>query len=125
MCKTHNPSKIDKCLKILIENLNEYFGDDLVILACCCGHGKYDLSIIIKEYPSGRIYDYCSNTDIPNRKRFYVKDKQGFYYIPETVLPTKHNSKKACLFCKGNPVRIISQEGHDLGTTKCPKCSPS
>ena len=40
---------------------------------------------------------------------------------------TKHNSssKKDCSFCKGKSVNIISQEGNNLGKTKCPKCSPS
>lgn len=84
MCKTRNPRKIDKCMKILIENLNEYFGDDLDILACCCGHGKYPMSLVVREYPSERIYDFCSDIDIPRKKRFYVKDKKGYYYIPET-----------------------------------------
>ena len=85
MCKIHNPRVIDKCMRILIENLNEYFGYDLDILVCCCGHSKYLISIIVREYPSGRIYDFCSNLDIPRKKRFYVKDKQGYYYIPETL----------------------------------------
>ena len=97
MCKTHNPRKIDKCMKILIENLNEYFGDDLDILACCCGHRKYPMSLIVKQlFPNTeeifQIYDWCSGKYIPREKRFYKQDKQGYYYIPETVLPTKHNS---------------------------------
>ena len=65
MCKPHNPRKIDKCMKILIENLNDYFGDDIETLACCCGHGKYNMSLIVKQYfPETRekfqIYDWCS-----------------------------------------------------------------
>lgn len=80
--KTSN-TQIDKCMRILIENLNEYFGDDLEIIACCCGHGKYNLSIVVKEYPSGRIYDLCSNIGIPRKRKFYKRDKEGYYYIPE------------------------------------------
>ena len=85
-------------MKILIENLNDYFGDDIETLACCCGHGKYNMSLIVKQcFPEARekfqIYDWCSGKYIPRKKRFYVKDKQGYYYIPETVLPTKHNTR--------------------------------
>lgn len=99
MCKLkkyHGTSntQIDKCMKILIENLNEYFGDDLDILACCCGHGKYPLSVIVKEYPNGRIYDFCSNLNIPRKRRFYIKDNQGYYYIPEVV---KNEAKRIIL----------------------------
>ena len=85
MCKTHNPRKIDGCLRLLITNLNNYFGEDAKIVACCCGHGKYNLSIIVREYPSGRAYDFCSNLNIPRKKRFYKKDSEGYYFIPETI----------------------------------------
>ena len=83
-------------MNILIENLNEYMcGDDFTIKACCCGHGKYPMTIVVEDYFNNRtMIDWCSNKIIPRKKRFYVKDKQGYYYIPETVLPTKHNSRK-------------------------------
>ena len=97
MCKIHNPRVIDKCLRRLINNLNEYFGDDVKTVACCCGHGKYPISIIIKEYsPDSKSFltwDWCSDKMIPRARKYYRKDKQGYYYIPETVLPTKHNSR--------------------------------
>lgn len=80
-------------MRILIENLNKYFGDDVEILACCCGHGKYNMSLIIKEYhPNGKsflIWDWCSGKYIPRAKKFYKKDKQGYYFIPETLAVNK------------------------------------
>jgi len=66
-------------------------------IASCCGHRKYPMSVIIKEGISDRIEnkivyrDIFSQIIIPRKRRFYIKDKQGYYYIPETVLPTKHN----------------------------------
>ena len=98
MCKTHNPRKIDKCMKILIQMLNKYLKDDIKIIACCCGHNKYPMSIIAEQsYANGELFrwDICSDTLIPRKKRFYVKDGvkdgQSYYYIPETVLPTELN----------------------------------
>ena len=52
----------------------------------CCGHGKYNMSIIVKSYGiNERVYDLISDITIPREERFYVKDKEGFYYIPEVV----------------------------------------
>lgn len=52
------------------------------LLACCCGHGRYNLSIVYKS-PKGKIFDLVSGIEIPREKRFYIKDKEGYYYIPE------------------------------------------
>jgi len=84
MCKTHNPRVIDKCLRILIDNLREYYGDDYTTVASCCGHGKYPMTLLFKD-GGNVVTDWCSNKIIPRKKRFYVKDKQGYYYIPETL----------------------------------------
>ena len=90
MCRKPNNRKIDKCMRIFIEKLNEYLGDDVRIMACCCGHKKYPMSLIVKEYfPDSinkfQVYDWFSGKYIPRTKRFYKKDKQGYYYIPETL----------------------------------------
>lgn len=62
------------------------------ILACCCGHNKYPMSIVYRIPIMKTNYELFSGKVIPRKSRFYVKDKQGYYYIPEIVLPTKHNS---------------------------------
>lgn len=93
MCKKNNPRVIDRCLRKLIDNLNYYLCEDEVeVIACCCGHGKYPMSIIVREevYVNGRHVDYIvkdwiSDKVIPRKKRFYRKDKQGYYYIPEVI----------------------------------------
>jgi len=91
MCKSRNsktligwdnkPFRVDACMQNLIVVLNK---PNYRTLACCCGHGKYNMSIIVK-ISDGRILDIISMTEIPRKKRFYVKDKDGYYYIPEVV----------------------------------------
>jgi hypothetical protein len=87
MCKKtkglHN--RIDKCMKSFIENIKLILPPNLKIVACCCGHYKYPMTIIL-EYNNGQKYiDMVSSKTIPRTRNFYVKDKQGYYYIPEVV----------------------------------------
>jgi len=32
-----------------------------------------------------RFYELISGKEIPRKRNFYKKDKEGYYYIPETV----------------------------------------
>lgn len=66
----------------LVQAINQ---THLKTLGCCCGHGKYPMTIVVKDV--GGIYEYISGKPIPRKKRFYLKekDKEGFYYIPETL----------------------------------------
>ena len=86
--------KIDLCMKSLIEWLNNKH----ITVACCCGHGRYPKTVVVKEgitvedksMPTGRkniivFREILSGRIIPRIKRFYVKDEEGFYYIPETI----------------------------------------
>jgi hypothetical protein len=87
MCKKikglHN--RIDKCMKNFIEYLEHYLPHRTV--ACCCGHGKYPMSVIVEIYnrKTGErtFLEIFSNKIIPRTRNFYVKDKQGYYFIPE------------------------------------------
>lgn len=74
----------DKCLIKKLETINSVKG--LKTVASCCGHNKYPPSIIIKS-EFGLIYDFFTLKEIPEKKRnrYYVKDNQGYYYIPELV----------------------------------------
>ena len=94
MCKKtqfkYCPSKIDECMQRLIQFIN--FETHLTTLASCCGHGKYNMSIIVRT-KQGRIYDLMSCVQIPRKKRFYKKDAKGYYYIPETNTPLKEGSQ--------------------------------
>jgi len=91
MCKFRNSTKIfnwncgksvkvDKCIEHLITTLS-FRGK---VLACCCGHGKYPPTIVI-SFVEGRNWDVISGVRVPRKKRFYKKDKDGYYYIPEAV----------------------------------------
>lgn len=80
MCKIHNPSRIDRCMKNLVFRMKSY---GIKTLACCCGHKKYPMTIIVKDCVG--IYDIVSDIALTRKKRFYVKDKQGYYYIPEVI----------------------------------------
>ena len=86
MCKvkvyrgSSNP-RIDKCMVDLINNINLYF-TQIKTVACCCGHGKYPMTILVKD-KYDNVWDICSNTPIPRTRRFYKGDEDGYYYIPE------------------------------------------
>lgn len=92
MCKNHNPRVIDKCMRAYIENLNLFMRKEYKILNCCCGHGKYPPTIVFRAvdpFTFFRYYDLVSGVEIPRTKRFYTKDKEGYYYIKE-VIERKH-----------------------------------
>jgi hypothetical protein len=82
MCKLNKKSgnkRIDPCMKSIVANLQLR---GIKTLACCCGHGKYPMTLVVEGlilYPT----EIFSNKTIPRKKRFYLKDKQGYYYIPE------------------------------------------
>ncbi len=83
MCK-FNPKndsrRIDPCMQKFIDFYNRF---GIKTYASCCGHGKYPMTIIIKF--DGSYCDVFSLIKIPRKKRFYKKDKQGYYYIPEVI----------------------------------------
>ena len=91
MCK-FNPKndgrRIDPCMKKLIKWLNNHGGSKTETIASCCGHGKYPMTIVVKgggiliKTPA---FEILSQKSIPRKRRFYVKDKQDIYYIPETL----------------------------------------
>jgi hypothetical protein len=102
MCKKakglHN--RIDPCMKRFILFLNFYLEPmNVKTVACCCGHGKYPMTILVKgkEYKPLHIknpfkkeepefiQEVFSGLIIPRTRKFYKKDSKGFYYIPEVI----------------------------------------
>ena len=81
MCKKqkglHN--RIDKCMKPLVIY---FMSKGLRLKACCCGHNKYSISIVFQGIDDN-FYELLTGITIPRSRKFYVKDKQGYYYIPE------------------------------------------
>ena len=85
MCSKPNPRRIDPCMKNLVHYIDMLSGRvGWKVLACCCGHGKYPMTIVVRTR-AGIILDLNSATVIPRKSRFYVKDKDGYYFIPETL----------------------------------------
>lgn len=83
MCE-FNPSnagrRIDPCMRGLIKALQR---EGINTIGCCCGHGKYPMSIVVKY--SDCICEYITFKKIWRKKRFYRRDEDGYYYIPEVV----------------------------------------
>ena len=75
---------VDKCIRNLIEVLQ---ARGVRTLACCCGHNKYPMTIVILEGFGSETWATELMTDIklPRKTRFYRRDKQGYYYIPEVI----------------------------------------
>ena len=88
MCKKTNYKscnvRIDKCMRGFISTLKSY---GIEVLACCCGHGKYPMTIIYRhksnDILNGNIYDMISGWGIQRKRNFYKRDKEGYFYIPE------------------------------------------
>lgn len=74
--------RVDGCLHPIIVSLNREYAETL---GCCCGHGRYPKTIVIKK--DNVIQEYFSGVVIPRTRRFYRTDKDGYYYIPELSEP--------------------------------------
>jgi hypothetical protein len=86
MCKKNKGlhNRIDPCLKPLLKWLKSC---DYDIVASCCGHSVYPMSIIVRGRKNG-IANYgelLSGININRTKKFYKRDKQGYYFIPEVI----------------------------------------
>lgn len=83
MCKwnKYGDTRIDPCMRYLIRFLKN---KDVPTFACCCGHNKYPMSIILKNV-NGEFYEVFTGKIIPRKRRFYKRDKQKYYYISEVV----------------------------------------
>jgi hypothetical protein len=87
MCKWNKwgDTRIDPCMRYFIQYLKDNLNDkEMKIVACCCGHKKYPMTIIVKfSYNKGQAFDIVSGKLIPRKRNFYKRDKQGYYFIPE------------------------------------------
>jgi hypothetical protein len=81
MCKRakFGNQRIDPCMRETIQRLKSW---GFETLACCCGHGIYPETIVIKDPDFGPIEIY-SHTEIPRKCRFYKRDTNGVFFIPE------------------------------------------
>lgn len=97
MCNKGNSKEIDECLKEELEQINTGYpiqgGNKFTTLLSCCGHGRYPKTIIVINNISGCVFDWISGAILPEkykngkkRKRYYTKDKEGFFFLPEAIL---------------------------------------
>jgi len=88
MCKWNKwgDTRIDPCMREFMKTLNIMLETcSFSIVACCCGHRKYPMTIVVKDYAMGKVFDLVSSKTIHRKKKFYKRDKQGVYYIPEVI----------------------------------------
>ena len=86
MCKFNKVSgnkRIDPCMRTVIEGLHIALQNHLKVVAYCCGHQKYSTTIVMYNKSQEIYYDLLSGIKIPRKKRYYFRDKKGYYYIPE------------------------------------------
>lgn len=91
MCKKRNSRRInlnrkiirvDHCLATLLRIMND--NREVKTLASCCGHGRYPPTIVLRMKGISMPFEvFSGKMFITKNKRFYKKDKEGFYYIPE------------------------------------------
>lgn len=87
MCewKKSGNQRIDPCMRHKIHSLQN---TGIEPKACCCGHGKYPATIIVRSREGVNV-EYYSGVIIQRKKRFYRRDSVGMFFIPETMPPTQ------------------------------------
>lgn len=87
MCqkKSYCSREVDPCIQPLVKAINQLNG--FKTLSSCCGHKTYQTTIIIKD-EEGTITEFFSGIKLEYRKRnrFYKRDENGFYFIPELLI---------------------------------------
>lgn len=78
-------NRVDPCIRPLIDVLKR---GGAIPVASCCGHGRYSITVVVKFGNKFLAVAYREKTDsaaviLTHKRRFYRKDKQGYYYIPE------------------------------------------
>lgn len=58
-------------------------------LGCCCGHSKYQRTVVTKIGNDN--IEYFTGIVIPRKTRFYKRDKNGIFYIPEVEAMVNKN----------------------------------
>ena len=96
MCKLNKKNggrRIDICMVNLVNFINKTTKlTGFRTVSSCCGHGKYPPSLLVKHtsyQPEDFALEIFSRKIVKRKKKFYKKDKQGYYYIPETLAVNK------------------------------------
>lgn len=83
---------IDSCM---VSRIRLLIKDGIETAGCCCGHGKYPMTIVFMCEGTGVYHEWFTSTPLLKEgptyrrrgrtRRFYKTDEDGHYYIPETV----------------------------------------
>ena len=96
------PAKVDDCMAkkvIKIQNkLNIQYPATmhLKVVACCCGHGIYPKTVVIRNdgHNTEKLhYEYYSGVLIPRIRNFYKIDGTGYFYIKEVMNNEKRTKR--------------------------------
>ena len=83
MCKRRSQqtaSRIpDRCIREEIKELNR---KGVETVSSCCGHGRYPKTILWRP-STGGIKEYFTGIWIGKKRRFYERDKDGYFFVPE------------------------------------------
>ena len=86
MCKLNRKNKgmrIDPCMKDHISFIRQ---QGYRTVGSCCGHSEFPMTIVVENLvKKGTYREIFSGIFIPRKRRFYKKNKQGYYYIPEVI----------------------------------------
>lgn len=74
---------VDSCIAECVDKINREHKGSLKTLGCCCGHGKYPRTIIVKALITGITYEFFSGIEIPRSRNLYYKDEEGIFHLPE------------------------------------------
>jgi len=78
--------RIDPCMCDIISNLHQC---GITTCGCCCGHQKYQQTVVTKVGDVN--IEYYTGIVIPRKTRFYKRDKDGIFYIPEVEAMVNKN----------------------------------
>lgn len=76
---------VDRCMVPIIR---EHIRNGTGTIACCCGHGKYPMTVIYRAL-GGNSIEYYTRTILlrkngqPRIRNLYTMDEEGLYFIKE------------------------------------------
>ncbi len=91
MCdlEKYGNTRIDPCLHELLDTIKQFRDGLFKTIMSCCGHGKYDTTVIVQNKSSGCVFEWFTGINLDkkvrNRQPYYKKDSERVYFIPEIM----------------------------------------
>ena len=98
--KIPNP-RIDKCMKIFVYNLKLILRPMFIIKACCCGHKKYPMTIVM-------LNDITKEKICECGQKQWEEHKSSFYNYKDLKMVAQECNVKGCK-CKKFKVKNDSR----------------